>query len=213
MNRVAFVVDGFNVFHSLLEAQATLGRQVKWLHLRSLCEAYARRSVFGQDSSLHSVTYFSAYATFLASSKPRALDSHRHYVRALRATGVEVILGRFKARWRRCSICGKAYVTHEEKETDVAIAVWIVELAISGDCDSIVVVTGDTDILPAMRAARRLAPDKQLCVASPFRRYNRELRHHAHLWFKIRPEAYRRHQLPNPVVAPHGVRIYKPDTW
>ena len=213
VNQVAFLVDGFNLYHSVLDAERRLRRTVRWLDIRSLCESYTRRSLLGRASTLQSVTYFSAYATFLGHTSPASLTRHRTYVQALQATGVEVVLNRFKARWRVCPICRHRYVGYEEKETDVAIAVRIVELAISSDCDTIIVVTGDTDILPALRVARKLAPAKRLWIGAPFRRYNRELRHHADGAFKIRAEAYGRHRLPDPVVAPDGSVIPKPRTW
>lgn len=160
------------------------------------------------------MTYFSAFATFLAtSSKPGFLERHRTYVLALQATGVEVALGRFKARSRSCPRCRHRYQGYEEKETDVAIAIRIVELALSPACDTTVVVTGDTDILPAIRAARKLASAKQVWIGSPYRRHNRELRQHATGGFKIRPDAYLRHQLPDPVLARDGTVIPKPATW
>lgn len=122
-------------------------------------------------------------------------------------------MGRFKARARSCPSCRHRFVGHEEKETDVAIAVRIIELAVSADCETIVVVTGDTDILPALRSARRLARAKPLWIGSPFRRYNRELRHYADGGFKIGPDAYLRHQLPDPVIARGGTAIPKPLPW
>lgn len=125
MSRVAFLVDGFNVYHSLRDAERVAGRSLRWLDLRRLCESYARRNVLGRPSTLQTVTYFSAFATFLARTKPDALARHATYVRALQATGVEVALGRFKARSRSCPRCGSSYVTYEEKETDVAIAIRI----------------------------------------------------------------------------------------
>ena len=213
MNRVAFLVDGFNVYHSLRAAQAVLGRKVRWLDLHGLCASYVHSSLFGSEAVLGSVIYFSAFATFFGPTKPGVLVRHRAYVRALEATGVDVAMGRFKPRQRRCTICGKVYLGYEEKETDVAIAVRIVELALTRGHETIIVVTGDTDIIPALRAARRLAPDKQLWVASPFQRYNRELRHSADAGLKIRAEAYLRHQLPDPVIAPDGSAIPKPPKW
>lgn len=199
MNRVAFLIDGFNVYHSILEAQVALRRGVKWLDLRSLCQSYVRRSLFGRPSVLQSVTYFSAYATFLTSTNPGVVRRHRDYVRAIETTGVDVAMGRFKSRWRRCRACGKKSVSHEEKESDVAIAVRIIELAATRSCESIVVVSGDTDLLPALRSCRRLAPDLGVWVGAPFRRYSRELRQNADGGFKIGPQAYARHQLPDPV--------------
>lgn len=213
MNRVAFLVDGFNVLHSLKEAQRVLGRQLQWLDLRSLCLWYVRSGVFGRTATLQGVTYFSAYATFLPPGHPGAPAWHRTYVRALEATGVSVVLGRFRSRRRKCPKCGASYLGYEEKETDVAIAARIMELAISRECETIAVVTGDTDILPAIRTARRIAPAKTLWVASPFRRYHRALREQAQNWFRIRPQAYLAHQLPEAVAAPDGKVIRKPPAW
>lgn len=213
MNRVAFLVDGFNVYHSLREAEPIVGRPLKWLDLNGLCASYARRGFFDRQSVLRSVTYFSAYATFRSQTDPSAVTHHRTYVRALDATGVETVMGRFKARSRRCPACGTVYRAHEEKETDVAIALRILEVAHLSDCDSIVIVTGDTDILPAIRAARLVAPDKPLVIGFPYRRFNHELRAAAGRHFKIRPQAYARHQLPNPVTGPDGAAILKPPQW
>jgi hypothetical protein len=63
MNRVAFLVDGFNVCHSLRDAERVAGRSLRRLDLRRLCESYARRNLLGLTSTLQSVTYFSAFAT------------------------------------------------------------------------------------------------------------------------------------------------------
>lgn len=212
MNRVAFLVDGFNVYHSVRDAETAIERRLQWLDIRGLCRTYVRR-LLGKDAALKSVTYFTAYATFLAESNPIALVHHKTYVRALEATGVQTVLGRFKSRSRKCPKCGTSYTAHEEKETDVAIALQLVELAISPNCDTIVIITGDTDIVPAVRAARQLAPGKRVWIASPYHRHNRELWHHAHRGFKISAEAYLRHQLPDPVVAPDGTLVPKPATW
>jgi len=51
-NRTAFVIDGFNVYHSLVDASKALGLPdesgTKWLNLRALCESYL--PVFGSDA-------------------------------------------------------------------------------------------------------------------------------------------------------------------
>lgn len=86
MNHVAFLVDGFNVYHSLRAAQAVLGCNVKWLDLHGLCASYVHSSLFGSEAVLGSVIYFSAFATFFGPTNPRVLVRHRAYVRALEAT-------------------------------------------------------------------------------------------------------------------------------
>ncbi len=83
---------------------------------------------------------------------PDKAARHATYVAALRATGVEVQLHRFKEKEVWC----KAYVHHEEKETDVAIAVKLLELCAVDACETVVIVTGDTDLAPAIRTAKVL---------------------------------------------------------
>ena len=52
---------------------------------------------------------------------------------------------------------------HEEKETDVAIAVTLIELFLRDECDAAVLVTGESDIAPALRLAQRQFPGKAIC--------------------------------------------------
>jgi hypothetical protein len=41
VNRTAFLIDGFNLYHSAREAgKATRGHGTKWLDIRALCESY-----------------------------------------------------------------------------------------------------------------------------------------------------------------------------
>lgn len=58
--RTSFVIDGFNVYHSLVDASKALGlpdeRGTKWLNLRALCESYL--PLFGSDATLAGVHYF-----------------------------------------------------------------------------------------------------------------------------------------------------------
>lgn len=213
MNRVSFLVDGFNVYHSLKDAQGVLRRPLKWLDLRGLCGSYVRSSVFGRAATLGQVTYFSAYATFLTATNPGVVSRHRSYVEALERTGVEVIMGRFKWKPRWCRACRQEQPGHEEKETDVSIAVRLIEMAVSSECETMVVVTGDTDILPAIHAARRLAPHKQVWVAMPFKRFNHELRVAADGHIKIKATAYAAHQLPEQLTLADGRQISRPATW
>ena len=56
--------------------------------------------------------------------------------------------------------------------------------------------TGDTDLVPALRAARRLDPTKDLVALQPYRRVNRELTRCADRALTIRVASYAQHQLP-----------------
>ena len=53
MARASFLVDGFNVYHSLDQLQRASGASVKWLDLRKLCKAYLHPS--GSISAIVSI--------------------------------------------------------------------------------------------------------------------------------------------------------------
>ncbi len=207
-NRVCFLVDGFNVYHSVCEAQSSIkGSSMKWLDMRGLCESYL--SSIGNGAALQKVFYFSAFMDWLPDKAAR----HEIYVRALRATGVEVQLHRFKQKEVWCKTCKQVHVHHEEKETDVAIAVKLMELLAVDACDTIVLVTGDTDLAPAIRTAKMLWPAKRIWTLFPFGRHNAELKLLAHGWLKVKAKRYLSYQLPNPLKISDSELLWKPTTW
>ncbi len=213
LSRTTFLVDGFNVYHSVVEASRSLGGGVstKWLDYRSLLSSYL--AVIGAGATLEEIYLFTAFATFLEQSKPGVIARHRAYIECLEATGIRLVMGRFKRKFVRCSACKADIPRHEEKESDVAIGVKVMELLHTDRADTLVLVTGDTDVAPAIRTAMSLFPTKQICVALPFGRENKELANIVRKHFKIRKEAYSRHQLPNPFTLPSGRTVPKPSGW
>jgi hypothetical protein len=109
--------------------------------------------------------------------------------------------------------CGVVFTRAEEKETDVAIAVKMFELLHLNAADAVVLVSGDTDLIPATRTAGALFPAARIAVCFPFKRHNAELRRAVKHSFKIGKDQYAKHQLPDPVVLPNGHVIRKPATW
>lgn len=157
--RVSAFIDGFNLYHAV---DATGKHHLKWLDLRALCEVFAPRP----DYDLRTVYYFSAYATW----RPEAYARHRSFIRALIALGVTPILGQFKEKDRRCRHCGNAWKDHEEKETDVDIALYLIRDAFEDLYDRALVVSGDSDLAPALRMVREKFPAKEIRVIAPIGR-------------------------------------------
>jgi uncharacterized LabA/DUF88 family protein len=212
--RTAFIIDGFNVYHSVVAAGKSLGlideRGTKWLNLRALCESYL--PALGADATCTGIYYFSALAHYLQATKPGVAARHQAYIRALKATGVVVEMGHFKKKPVACNFCSKTINLREEKETDVAVGVKLLEVLHFDLADRVVLVTGDTDIAPAVRAAGRMFPNSEVCFAFPWGRKNDELTRCAQRCFQITAEAYVRHQFPDPLIV--GKRSYaKPPSW
>ena len=128
-------------------------------------------------------------------------------------TGILVELARFKKKTLRCEHCGRSLLRHEEKETDVAIACRLFELLASDSADSIVLLSGDTDLAPAARLAKQLFPEKVVLFAFPFGRKNKELAQIADASFQIARSQYTRYQLSDPYTLKSGRVIAKPSSW
>jgi len=164
--RVVCYVDGFNLYHAIDDLQKP---HLKWVDLQALAQSLCRAG-----ETLVKVVYFSAYATWL----PGPYARHRQYVAALKSAGVECHMARFSEQGAKCLKCGATWKRHEEKETDVHFSLTLLEDAIDNVFDRAIIISADSDIVPAVRRVRSRLPTKQLFVAMPPGRYAhaRELR-------------------------------------
>lgn len=210
MNRVIVLVDGFNLYHSIKDIDHNNnGLCLKWLDIYSLCQSYLY--LISPDAILEKVYYFSAYAYHLGN--PDIIKRHKTYIKCLEATGIEAILGRFKYKEIKCANCHKTIGRYEEKETDVAIGVKFCEVLTYNLCDTIVLITGDTDLAPVVRYAKQYHPKNNIIFLFPYGRKNSELVDLASKAFKIGKNSYAKHQFPDPFILPNGSKIEKPASW
>ena len=158
------------------------------------------------------VVYFTALARHMEASRPGTVARHLRYIDALQATGVETALGHFKRRSVRCPICGRSFHRWEEKQTDVAIATRLAKAASAGACERLVLMSGDTDLVPAIRETRGTWATN-VGVAFPARRANAQLRQAADWSVNLGAATYARHQLPIALTSPDGRCIERPAEW
>lgn len=210
--RATFLVDGFNLYHSLRAASRDLGgRSTKWLDLRALLSSYL--PALGSGALLGEIYYFTAFALHMDAKKPGTIARHKLYIECLTSIRVRIVLGRFKRKAVWCQRCQTDTTHFEEKETDVAISTKLLELFHSDACDMAVLVTGDTDLAPAIRAAGTMFPSKSVCVIFPYKRKNKELAQLVTTSIRIKKERYAQYQFPDPFILPSGRRLPKPSRW
>jgi uncharacterized LabA/DUF88 family protein len=210
--RVTFLVDGFNLLFSARESRPSpRQRRFQWLKVRGLLVSYL--SVFGRGATLGEIHFFTAIPGFLTESDPSVVFNFKSYLEALHSTGVHLHIATFKRKDLTCPYCGEAIERHEEKETDVALGVKAIELLHLRAGDTLVIVSGDTDFAPALRTAKRLFSEAQVCVAFPHARFNAELQQIAGFSFRIRASRYADHQLPDPVRLSDGRILQRPSGW
>ena len=155
--RVVVFIDGLNLYHAI----ASLRRQeLEWLDLRALSKIFLN-SKFEQ---LTNVFYFSAYAKHIAEPTQKRQAA---YIKALELTTVKPILGHFKEKDRKCPACKYSWISHEEKESDVNIALFLLDLAYRDLFDRALVITNDSDLAPAIRMVRKRFPNKRITTVAP----------------------------------------------
>ena len=215
MKRVTYLIDGFNLYHSLIHYGDTVGISVKWLDLIGLCRSYVPNvAAFVHDTcSLEEVVYFTAYARHAEAYRPGAVSRHRHYMYCLMDSGVRVKLGRFKEKEIKCSHCAQRFTRHEEKETDVAIGVEAMSLLATGRSDVIVLVTGDSDLVPAIAEGRRIFQNAFIGALIPEGKPAKNLTQSCDFSMKMRQRAFPNHILPDPYLTRSGMIVNKPTEW
>lgn len=200
--RVVAYVDGFNLYNGLKEKH---GRKYLWLDLQALAT-----SLLLPGQVLVSVHYFSARVRGSASAARQS-----DYLDALAAHCPLLVVheGRFQQKEVHCHRCGAVHRSYEEKETDVSIAVALLEDAVLDRYDTAMLLSADSDLCPAVRSVGRIAPHKRVIAAFPPRRVSVELGRTAHGAFTVPDSKIRKNLLPETVETDAGVALKRPAYW
>jgi uncharacterized LabA/DUF88 family protein len=210
---VVCLIDGFNLYHALdyfddgvTENDCFRYRKYRWLSLRSLALCYVRP----KSERLVAVNYFTTYAHW----REDKVFRHKLYVRAQEAEGTEVTFGKFKNKQVLCkSDCKKTFSTWEEKQTDVNLAKSIIELAYLDAFDRAILISGDSDQIPAIKFVKEYFPEKQITVVVPIGRSADELKQLAHSTEKMAEAHLARSQMAEKVKAKNGEWLLRPPKW
>ena len=178
--RTAFFIDGYNLFYGLLA-----GTPYKWLNLPSLLAHITQ--VQNPSSQVVMVNYFtSPVLPSLATRGRQSGEAQDVYIRALKAHGVTVHLGRHRLergsapryiKGTPASRVDKVDIWDlEEKETDVNIAISMYRLFsrqqslnVGERIEQLVLVSADTDMTPALKAIREDFPEITVGIILPHR--------------------------------------------
>ena len=201
MRRVVFFFDGFNIYPAIDTPKYS---KYKWLDYMKLAQCFAQRT-----DRIVDVYYFTAYATW----NPEKMSRHLLYVEALETTGVRVVEGEFRDRERKCSVCKHIYRGHEEKQSDVNIAVKLFETAIDDVYDLAIIASADSDLVPALKGVRSRFPAKRIGVLFPIGRKSYHLKQVADFHMRMKERHLRTSQLNDVICLPDGRKIRKPARW
>lgn len=141
--RVIVYVDGFNFYYGLKPRW----KKYYWINIVQLFESFMR-----PNQELVAVKYFSARPTDIGKSKRQ----DAFFQANKENPKFKLILGKYLRKKIECFRCHNVIHTYEEKESDVRFATQIVADAFQKNCDVAIVVSADSDMVPAIELAKEV---------------------------------------------------------
>ncbi|MBW5389339.1 NYN domain-containing protein [Brachyspira hampsonii] len=208
MDKVNFYIDGFNIYHAIDRLN---NNKLKWINYYDLC-----KSLLKDNEIINKVYYFSAYAFW----KPYSQNKHYIFIQALKYFNVEVVLGNFKKKSKNLiindnngNIIKYNYEYHEEKESDVNIAIYLVRDACNRNCDKAILLSGDSDLVPAIKMAKEENADLKVGVVVPPNVQASSLKNISDFDIKLLKIDISSFLLPNSIKLETGHTIICPKDW
>jgi uncharacterized LabA/DUF88 family protein len=209
MARLYFFVDGLNLYHALDYLEGSDHRRLqkfKWISLSKLAECYR----VDKKDVIVGVEWFTTLVTWDAGKLAR----HRTLVKAQENDGVVVTFGEFKRKHLRCKgTCKESFTTVEEKQTDVNIALRLYQLAVQDVYDKAIIISGDTDLLAAVKFVRKDYPGKQIGVVIPIGKRSEDFKNQADFHYKMKEKHLTTSRYDDNVTLKDNSVISCPPSW
>jgi uncharacterized LabA/DUF88 family protein len=153
--RVIAYIDGMNFYEA---SKNQPWYPAGWCNWTETIRAYCPGDVV-------SVRYFTSL--YIGGDRKRALRQELHLMAMEQEAKAELVYGSCRVRQSRCPKCAAQSQRVAEKMTDVNIAVRLLEDAVDSLFDRAYLVSSDIDLVPAVHAALRRAPESQIRVLLP----------------------------------------------
>ncbi len=135
----------------------------KWLNIRKLVN-----NLLLVSQELIEIKYF----TSRVSNNPDKQKRQTTYIEALESVGIKIYYGHYQTDTTECRQCGNIWPTFHEKMTDVNIATQMMIDAYQDKYDMAMIISGDSDLVPPIKAIHELFKHKRVFVAFPPKRHN-----------------------------------------
>lgn len=203
--KVSAYIDGFNLYFGL---KAKGWRRYYWYDPHLLAE-----NLLKPGQVLVGVKYFTARI----SAHPKDPDKHRRQAGWLEAVetlpGTSVFYGHYLRKPQRCFKCNAAWDSHEEKMTDVNIAVHLLEDAYDNVFDVALLISADSDLAAPVQAVRKRYPAKKIVVVAPPERRSQRLESLASAVIRLGRKTIQDSQLADQYTKPDGFVLRRPARW
>ena len=207
MRKVIVYIDGLNLYYSLLK-----NTNYKWLDLQRLFEVL----FISPDYEIKTIKYFTSK---VHDKPPGTSERQQQYLNALDAycPKVEIIKGKF-TKYREVNLPlaenpkqKTTVLKTEEKQTDVNLAIHLVNDAWLNAYDCAVVISQDSDFIPAVQMVTTMKNKKEICIPK-FKgtKIIRDLHRFSSIKRTISEDVLQKHQLPDEIP---NTKIHKPKGW
>ncbi|MFA5058039.1 MAG: NYN domain-containing protein [Opitutaceae bacterium] len=204
MKRVIVLVDGLNLYHAIDNHPNWHG--FKWLNLKSLANAL----IMPSQETVIEICFFTSVPTWNLNKHNR----HRTLLRVYADLGIRIIEGKIRRADRKCrASCEQTYIDHEEKQTDINIAIEMLRAGMEDRTDKVILITADSDQIPAIRIFREKFPAKELMVAVPPGEDAEEICGSVTKYAQINLGQLKRSLIDDPYTTKDGTIIPKPPSW
>lgn len=162
---VNFYVDGFNFYYGLKEMTKLKPdwRKFYWIDFVGLFSEF-----LNADEELGIVRYFTARPK--NKGKTARQNMLMNVNKKLNPETLKLHYGRYTDKPMTCRAhrgCGMDFMHWEEKETDVNLAVKMIEDCYNKSCDKVVLVSADSDFLPPLRLIKQIHKDVETMILFP----------------------------------------------
>ena len=202
IERVIAYVDGFNLYYGMKEGG---WNDVLWLNVKQLAI-----SLLKGDQRLLSTKYF----TSRLRNHPHKERKQTTYLDALATVSeLSIYYGHYQSHIEECRRCGHTYPYANEKMTDVNIATELLIDSFNDRFDTALLITGDSDLVPPIKAIHSNFLNKRVLVGFPPNRFNLNVKNVARGSFMIGRKKLKDAQFPDQVAKHNGYILNKPGTW
>jgi uncharacterized LabA/DUF88 family protein len=199
--KIVVYIDGFNLYFGMVEAGFDY---CKWLNIKLLAE-----NLITDKQEIVTVKYF----TSRVSNNPDKQKRQTVYIEALESVGVKIFYGHYQRDTIECKTCGSMWPKYNEKMTDVNIATHIIVDSYKNIYDAAMLISGDSDLVPPIKAVHENFKNKRVIVAFPPKRHNNSVALVAKGSFTIGRKKLLDSQFPVEVVKHDGFKLIKPLDW
>ena len=201
-NSIAYV-DGLNLYYAIRE----MGwRRYLWLDIPALARDVL--STVGAGDTLVGTKYF----TSPMQNDPDRARRQALYLDVLKIdSSLAVFPGNIKPFTDWCPHCRMPIAKFHEKQTDTGMTAEIVSDALRDRFVSAVLITRDTDFVPAIRTVKRECPQKKIYLVRPPGMASwADLKYECDETVMLRSKRLARCQFPDEVVTPAGIVLRRP---